>query len=130
MKKFLHESWLKTRKWLVALLIALGLMSPILYAEIVGFSYQAATEYEDGTPLPIVDIAFTRLYCDDVLVSEEEGADQSFSVDLGIGTHECYATHVVLGPTGDEIESDPSNTVIKVVNPVKPNAPQNLTLEP
>ena len=120
MKKFFQKSWAKIKKWWISLLVALGLVAtPLLYAVIVDFTYTAATERVDGSPLALADIAFTRLYCDGTLIVEEAGADLGFNPDLGIGSHDCYATHV----DTDGQESDPSNIVTKVVNPARPSSP-------
>ena len=110
----------KIKKWWISLLVAIGLIAtPILYAEVVDFTYTRAVERVDGSPLVLEDIAFTRLYCDGSLIVEEAGADLGFNPELGLGSHSCYATHV----DTDGQESDPSNTVIKVVNPARPGAP-------
>jgi len=119
-KKFFTDTWGKIKKWWLTLLVALGLVSaPLLYAEIVDFTYTAATQRVDGSPLALADIAFTRLYCDGSLTVEEPGADLGFNPELGLGTHDCYATHV----DTDGQESDPSNSVIKIVNPARPSSP-------
>ena len=119
-KKFFTDLWGKIKEWWIALLVAIGLISsPLLYAEIVEFTYTAATQRIDGSPLALADIAFTRLYCDGSLTIEEPGADLSFSPELGLGTHDCYGTHV----DTDGQESDPSNIVTKIVNPARPSAP-------
>ena len=119
-KKFFTDTWSKIKKWWLTLLVALGLVSaPLLYAEIVDFTYTAATQRVDGSPLALADIAFTRLYCDGSLTVEEPGADLGFNPELGLGTHDCYATHV----DTDGQESDPSNSVIKIVNPARPSSP-------
>jgi hypothetical protein len=119
-KKFFQNTWSKIKRWWFALLVALGLASsPLLYAEIVDFTYTAATQRVDGSPLALDDIAFTRLYCDGSLIVQEPGADLDFNPELGIGSHTCYATHV----DTDGQESDASNSVIKIVNPARPSAP-------
>lgn len=121
--------WAKVKKWFYGILVTLGLVAaPLLYAELVGFTYTPANQYEDGTPLPLTDIAFTRLYCNGSVVANEAGADGDFSVEFTVGRYECYATHIVLGPDGQEIESAPSNLVVKIVNPAKPNPPGQLSL--
>jgi len=120
MKNWMRKQWLKMKAWVYGILVALGLMAgPILYAEIVNFTYTPATERVDGSPLALADIAFTRLYCDGSLTVEEPGADSGFNPDLGLGSHTCYATHV---DTNGQ-ESAPSNSVVKVVNPALPGAP-------
>jgi len=120
MKKFFEKIWGKIKQWWIALLVALGLASsPLLYAEVVNFTYAAATTRVDGSPLNLSDIAFTRLYCDGSLTVEEPGADLNFNPELGLGSHDCYGTHV----DTDGQESDPSNIVTKIVNPARPSAP-------
>lgn len=129
MKNWIRQQWLKFKRWVYTALVAIGLVAaPLLYAEVVPFSYTPADQYEDGTAMPITDIAFTRLYCNGELVENEPGADGDFSHEFTVGRYECYATHVVLGPDGAEVESDPSNIVVKIVNPAKPNPPGNLSL--
>ncbi len=119
-KAWCKRTWIKIKKWWISLLVLIGLATtPLLYAEVIDFTYSRATERVDGSPLALADIAFTRLYCDGTMVDEEPGADQNFSHELGLGSHDCYATHV----DTDGQESDPSNTVVKVVNPARPSAP-------
>ena len=120
MRDWMKRMGQRIKAWWLALLIGLGLVAaPIIYAEIVDFTYTAATERVDGSPLDIADIAFTRLYCDGALVVEEPGADQTFNPELGLGSHSCHATHV----DTDGQESGPSNIVVKVVNPALPSPP-------
>ena len=116
--------WSRIKGWVYSILIALGLAAPLVLAETVNFTYTRATTNVDGTPLALEDIAFTRLYCDGTMVVEEPGADQDFSYDLGVGSHDCYATHVHVN--GEE--SDPSNIVTKVVQPKVPMPPENFSL--
>jgi len=116
MKKIL----LKIKRWWVALLVSLGLIAtPLLYAEIVDFTYTPASTREDGTALPPQEIAETRLYCDGSLVDTELGADGVASPDLGLGVHTCYGTHV----DTSGLESAPSNTVTRTVLPSRPLPP-------
>ena len=120
MKKYFKRVWLKIKAWWLALLVTLGLVAtPILYAEIVNFTYTPAAERTDGTPLDPADISLTRLYCDGSVVEEKAGADGTFSPNLGVGSHTCYATHV--DTSGQE--SDPSNSVVVNVLPARPNPP-------
>lgn len=114
MKNWITRQWKKFKAWAYGLLIALGIVAaPLLYAEAVNFTYTPATQYTDGTVMPADQIAETRLYCDGVMVSSEAGADGGFIVDLGIGTHTCYGTHVATNGQ----ESAPSNSVTKIVLP-------------
>ena len=119
-KRKTQSAWLRFKKWGVAVLVSLGiLVGGGLYAETVSFTYTRAIERVDGTPLVLSDIAETRLYCDGSLVNTESGADEGIDADLGIGMHTCYATHV----DTDGQESDPSNSVVRVVIPARPNPP-------
>ncbi len=115
----LKAGWLKFKGWIVALLIAIGLISvPVLYAETVPITYTRATQYADGTPMALADIDETRLYCDGELIASEPGADQDFAPDLSVGSHDCYGTHVAGG-----VESAASNMITKVVQPPVPLPP-------
>ena len=77
----------------------------------VTFNYERAAQREDGTPLPLEEIRFTRLYCDGALVAEEVGADGDITAALTAGEHSCYSTHVDL----QKYESSPSNVMQKTV---------------
>ncbi len=77
----------------------------------VTFTYQRATEREDGTLLSLKEIKYTRVYCDGKLVAQEAGADGDISAALTAGSHNCYGTHV----DSNDLESNPSDTVIKTV---------------
>lgn len=78
----------------------------------VTFTYQRATERQDGTLLSLKDIKYTRVYCDGKLVAQEAGADGDISAALTAGSHNCYGTHV----DSNDLESNPSDTVIKTVD--------------
>ena len=118
---WLKRQWNKARTWVISLLVALGVIAGAVQAATVNFTYTPATQYTTGEPMPLSDIDFTRLYCNDVMVSEEPGADGDFSVILGFGTHVCTATHVVLAATTPE--SAQSAPVTKVVSPGQPGSP-------
>ena len=122
MKQWMKKQWSKFKAWVYGLLLAIGLVAaPLLYAEVVTFTYTRATQYDDGQTMPIEEIQSTRLYCDGALTAEEPGADEGIDGNLGIGTHDCYATHVDIY----DRESAPSNIVQRVVDPpgTGPNAP-------
>jgi len=126
-KTAFRKAWQKVKKWWKSLLVALGIIAaaPLVLSQPVSFNYVAATARIDGTPLPIEEIAETRLYCNGSLVVSEPGADTNFLPDLTPGSYTCYATHVdTLGQ-----ESDPSNEVTKLVLPARPNPPSNVTVE-
>ena len=124
MKNWITKQWMRFKRWVVSVLVALGLITGTVMAASVTFTYTPATEYVDGTPMPLSDIDFTRLYCDGSMVAEEAGADGGFFVVLGFGTHNCHATHVVIGASVEE--SAPSNVVVKVVAVPQPGSPTTL----
>ncbi len=112
--------WRRIKSWWIAVLVSFGIIAGgAIYAETVNFTYVRATQRVDGTALALADIAETRLYCDGALVTTEPGADETIDGDLGLGSHSCYATHVDTAAQ----ESDPSNTVMRVVKPARPNPP-------
>jgi hypothetical protein len=122
-KAWSARTWQRFKRWVIGILGSLGLITVSLIAAPVQVTYTPATEYEDGTALPIDDIAETRLYCNGDLVATEPGADGSFddvSGVLPVGTSECYGTHVGV----NALESQPSNTITVIVRPsVAPGAP-------
>lgn len=102
---------------LLILLAILGAVAGIVYTipdtrtADVTFTYQRATQYEDGTPLSLEEIKYTRLFCDGKQVAQEAGADGDISAALTAGSHDCYGTHVAT----NGVESKPSSTVTKFV---------------
>ena len=104
---------------LLLLLVILGTLVGIVYMTTdstisdVTFTYQRATEREDGTALLPEEIKLTRLFCDGKWVAQEAGADGDISVMLTSGPHDCFATHVDI----DDLESKPSNSVTRFVEP-------------
>lgn len=119
LRKRIRSWWEKVRKWVVSVLVSLGLMTAaVLSAQSI--TYTAATTYEDGTDLPLSEIAETRLYCDGNLAITELGADGQFDPVLSAGDHTCYATHVAT----NGLESVPSNTIeYRVLPSVAPSPP-------
>jgi len=109
---------MKTLSWLLLVLLAVfgavvGIVYMIADADSVNvtFIYQRATEREDGTPLSLEEIKYTRLYCDGKQVAQEAGANGDISAELTGGSHDCYGTHV----DTNDVESNPSSTVTKFV---------------
>jgi len=102
---------------LLVLLAALGAFVVIVYTvpntetTNVTFTYERATEREDGTPLLLEEIKYTRLYCDGKKVAQEAGANGDISAELTGGPHNCYGTHV----DTNDLESNPSSTVTRFV---------------
>lgn len=118
MKNWMRKQWAKIKRWWLLILVALGVSIPALSIS-VDFTYTPATEYTDGTPMPLTQIAETKIYCNGNLVDTEPGADGAFTVDLMPGSYSCYGTHVdIFGR-----ESDPSNTITKQVLPGMPRPP-------
>lgn len=114
------DMWSKFKFWVYALLVSVGVIIALPAAAVtVEFTYTRATEYTDLTPMPIAEIAETRLYCNGTLIATELGADESFNPDMTPATYDCYATHIDIYGR----ESNPSNTVQKVVLPGLPNPP-------
>ena len=116
------RTWAKFKRWVTAILVSLGLVTAAL-VQSGDVNYERATEYEDGTPLPISEIAETRLYCNDVLVVTDSGADGKFInavAAMAAGDNVCHATHIAT----NGLESVPSETIDKRVVPrIPPNAP-------
>ena len=121
-KAWVADKWRRFKKWIMGVLASLGLVS-IAVVQGVDVTYTAATEYEDGTPLPVEEIAETRLYCNGELVASEPGADGAFEgvqALLPVGANQCYGTHVATNAK----ESQPSNTItVVVLTSSAPNPP-------
>lgn len=124
---WIKKFWIKVRSWFYAILLALGFTVPIL-AAMRDFSYDPATTYTDGTPLPADQIAETRLYCnaDPAPLAAEPGADGNFAgIVFTPGDYVCHSTHVAT----NGLESAPSNEVTFTVLPeVAPSPPENFTV--
>ena len=121
-KDWTRRTWKRITKWFLGVLAAIGVVTVGISAPVT-INYMAATEYEDGTPLPLADIAETRVYCNGEMVASEPGADGEFTGledVLPVGTHTCYGTHVAT----NALESGPSNSIQVIVRPgVPPMAP-------
>ena len=123
----MRKYWERFKAWIVSILVAIGVVGGgIVIAQPVDLNYTRPTTYEDDSPLPLSEIAETRLYCNDVLVLTEPGSDETFdNVDslLPVGTHSCYGT--VVATNG--LESRPSN--IKEVIILSSSAPNTMVLQ-
>lgn len=114
------RTWNRFKAWGYGILVALGLVVAIPIEAIeMTVTYTRATEYSDGTPMPLSDIAESRLYCDGALVATEPGADQDWNPDMAPGTYQCYGTHYDIY----DRESIPSNMIQRTVVPGLPNPP-------
>lgn len=113
--------WNKVRKFfagLVAAIAALFYTSAVL-AEEKTFSWTMPTEYTDGSELPVEEIQFTRIYCDNGVVITVPGPATSVARDFNPGTYSCYATVTSI----NGMESLPSNSTEFTVEFPTPNAP-------
>lgn len=119
-KRKVRTTWNRFKVWAYGVLVALGLVVAVpLQAVTVEFTYTRSSVFMDGTPMPLSAIKETRLYCDDVLVASEPGADQNFNPDMTPGTYSCYAVHV----DNFNREGERSNITEKVVLPTLLGAP-------
>lgn len=80
-------------------------------------SWTNPTQYVNGEPLAISDLAEIRAYCDGVFTQSLNPADFAGTTLAVSGRKTCYITAVVI--SGEE--SDPSNSV--EIKPGKPNPP-------
>ena len=112
--------WNRFKVLVYGILVALGLVVAIQADAVqVDFTYTRATQYDDGTSMPLAEIQSTQLYCNGAIVVTELGADESFNPDMDPGDYTCFATHTdIFGR-----ESNPSNEVTKQVLPGLPNPP-------
>lgn len=121
MRRWIKTKWLKFRKWFYGVLVSFGIFAAAV-VQAKDIVYNRATEYEDGSPLPIEEIAETRLYCNDQLLLTEPGADGAFDnafASLPAGDNICYATHVAT----NGMESAPSVSRLFRVTPMVPPLP-------
>lgn len=131
MKKYWQrfKAWTKHtaqrfKLWVLGILASLGLVTVAVVAPGDIF-YTPATEYEDGTPLPLSQIAETRLYCNGALVASEAGADGVFDDAkslLPVGDNVCYGTHVAT----NAMESRPGESITVTVLPTAAPLPPEL----
>jgi len=133
------------KKYLLLLLIC----SPV-NAEVVNFTYDRATTWDDQSSLALSDIRSTRLYCNFIRVDGHSGAKGTFAADLADGTYTCVAIHTVTlaaflvkNPTytsctavdpdrSDICASGPSNEVTRIVGTpveIEVGSPTNLQAE-
>lgn len=137
LKAAAKRAWKAITAFVVALLASLGLLVTA-QDNSVTLNWENATQYENGDPLPIEEIAKTRIWRADYPVGGNDGsvaktllatvpptvttyADES----LASGTYCWDATHVATN--GDE--SAHSGEVCTTIDNRLPGAPQNLTLQ-
>ena len=118
--------WQHLKPWVYSLLVSLGLITGTVIAASTTVSWKMPTERVDGTPLPLSELAETRLYCDgDPIAKHVEPAPGiSAILILGFGTHVCDATVVDIFA----LESGRSNQITRVIIPTSP--PKPVVLDP
>lgn len=142
-KAWAASAWARVKSWwkatVLAILAALGLATiPVAQDNSVTLSWDNATQYENGDPLPIEEIAETKLWRADYPVGQADGsvaktlvvslpptvttyADES----LANGSY-CYdATHVATNGA----ESAHSAEVCTTIDNRIPGSPQNLQIQ-
>ena len=121
-KAWVKRTWSRFKLWALGVLASIGLVSVALVQPLT-LSYTPPTQYTDGSPLPIEELAEARLYCSGSLVITETDINGTFdNVDavLTVGDHTCYATVVAI----NGIESDPSNSLdVTVLSSSAPEPP-------
>lgn len=136
MRNWFRKKWLKLKAWVVALLVALGLILPA-FADSVTLSWTNATQYENGDAMPIEEIFETVLYREAFPLGTDVGAvgrsyaelvrvpptETSYLDDnLANGIY-CYvATHVAVNGA----ESAQSGETCKTIDVRVPGAPVGL----
>jgi hypothetical protein len=138
--KWTKAKWLRFRKWGVSVMVSLGLIvGGMALADDATLSWSNATLNEDGTVLPIEDIAETRLYKQvfplgtDVsqeprsytqVVSLPPTETSYVDADLPNGIH-CYVgTHVHVNSS----ESQYSGEACKTIDVRIPGSPSGMTV--
>ena len=141
-KTFLTDAWQKTKYYLAVALVSVGLMTAAPVQALVAWTWSHPTLNEDGSPLALADIRETRRYCGvdpGSFVPQAGAVDGSHvptevwqapantgNAELPYGRNECFAT-TVAAYTVDGIitlmESQPSNIVVKIVTPPRPQPP-------
>lgn len=123
MKDYLKRAWNKTKAWVYALLVALGLIVAVpVGAGAMNFSWTNPTQNVDATPFdPATELAEIRIYCngDTTPTFVSVGDAVSLEVIVEPGTYVCYATAFSIYGQ----ESGPSGEVTKVVERAPPNPP-------
>lgn len=117
-KAWFNKAWLKAKKAFKYAITSIAIFfgANIALAQEVELLWTAPIEYTDNSPILAVDSISYNVYCDaEAVVSV---ITLSYLTDRTPGTYTCYVTAVVNG-----VESDPSNTVTKIVEFPKPKAP-------
>lgn len=137
-KVWFRNRWLRLRKWVITLLIAIGVISaPFVFADDNSLTWTNAVTYEDGTAIEAGDLAGTNIYYAAGVIGDPDITDiAAYSLltqvnpdvtnyvdtNRGNGLHCYYVTH----ETTQGIESAPSNVACKTIDIRVPGTPQNL----
>lgn len=124
----MNRIWNKIKGWFIAGWLAILAFLGIALSQSTDITYTPAQFYEDGTNLPLSEIAETRLYCngDVTPLVTELGADGTFEDAVSLlpqGDNECYGTHVA---TNGEESLPSAPLTIRVTPTARPNPPENL----
>ena len=140
-KRWLSNIWTKFKAWLVGILVAIGLIVPVvLYAEAKTFNWTNPVMNVDGSAYDAAtEQAGARIYCNvdaAAFVPETPDLAQSYTwvavaangdtgttADFSAGTYGCFATVINM----DGRESDPSNVIEFTIMLPRPSPP---VLEP
>ncbi len=139
LKTKLHNAWLRMKKWVLTILVALGLVTGVVvFADDVNLSWQNATQWTDGSPILPGDLAETvlnyemfalgvdvasqpRAYVE--LVRVPVSIESYLHVNVADGIH-CYvAYHVATNGR----RSDYSNESCKTIDTRLPGSPAGLS---
>lgn len=110
-------------------ILALGLLSTLVFSFDRTVSWEPPVLWENGDPLLEQDLDFYTLYCNGqpFITIDNIIGQRTAVVDfapLGEGTHVCHLTVTAL----NGMESGPSNTSNFTVGPRIPGAPQNFVI--
>lgn len=136
LKAAAKRAWKAITAFVVALLASLGLLVTA-QDNSVTLTWENATSYENGDPLPLEEIAETRIWRADYPVGGNDGSAPKTLIDSvtpdvltyvdnpGSGTFCFDLTHVSVNGG----ESDHSGEQCITIDNRLPGAPQNLTLQ-
>ncbi|KPK74252.1 MAG: hypothetical protein AMJ84_00245 [Acidithiobacillales bacterium SM23_46] len=139
LKVWSRRQWQRFKAWIYSILVGLGLITGVALADNdVNLSWTNATQYEDGTAMPVEEIEETVLYkqsfpLDGTGMSDPRSYTELARVPPSVTTYldanqpngvHCYvATHIA---TNGE-ESQQSNESCKTIDVRLPGAPQGLS---
>lgn len=139
LKTKLRNAWLRLKNWVIAILVALGLVTgALVVADDVNVSWQNATTWSDGAPLLPADLAETvldyemfalgvdvatqpRAYVE--LVRVPASVERYLHANVADGIH-CYVAYHV---STKGIASEYSNESCKTIDTRLPGSPTGLS---